>query len=142
MNSNIFIVGPPGAGKTTIGKKLSTMRNFTFYDVDCVIVERAGVDLAWILDKEGPEGFKSRQEKIIAELSEYERVVVAAGASVVESNKNLNKMSKRGIIVCLNPYQEQENIDKVFTKSADVVISVINKNIKAVIDEILERIKI
>lgn len=141
LNNNIFIVGPAGSGKTTVGKKLSSLRNLSFYDVDEVIAERAGVNLAWILDREGLEGFNKRQEKIIAELSEKERVVVATGASAVESSFNCNNMGKRGIVVYLDPAVDGSPENNIFSEAADIVIRTCNKNIKTIIDEILAQIK-
>ncbi|EPZ98508.1 shikimate kinase family protein, partial [Glaesserella parasuis MN-H] len=41
---NIFLIGPMGAGKSTIGRQLAQMLNMDFLDSDAVIEERAGAD--------------------------------------------------------------------------------------------------
>ena len=51
--NNIFLVGPMGAGKTTIGKHLARQLKLDFYDSDRVIEEQTGVDIALIFEKEG-----------------------------------------------------------------------------------------
>ena len=57
---NIFLVGPMGAGKSTIGRQLAQQLNMDFVDSDAVIEERAGADISWIFDLEGEEGFRKR----------------------------------------------------------------------------------
>ena len=47
---NIFLVGPMGAGKSTIGRQLAQQLNMDFVDSDAVIEERAGADISWIFD--------------------------------------------------------------------------------------------
>ena len=51
---NIFLVGPMGAGKSTIGRQLAQQLNMDFVDSDAVIEERAGADISWIFDLECP----------------------------------------------------------------------------------------
>ncbi|MDE4006642.1 AAA family ATPase, partial [Glaesserella parasuis] len=59
---NIFLIGPMGAGKSTIGRQLAQMLNMDFLDSDAVIEERAGADIDWIFDIEGEAGFRKREE--------------------------------------------------------------------------------
>ena len=54
---NIFLVGPMGAGKSTIGRHLADMLHLDFYDSDQEIERRTGADIAWVFDLEGEEGF-------------------------------------------------------------------------------------
>ena len=56
----VFLVGPMGAGKSTIGRLLAETLRFEFCDVDREIEERSGVDIPWIFDMEGEEGFRDR----------------------------------------------------------------------------------
>ncbi len=50
---NIFLVGPMGAGKSTIGRHLAEMLHLEFYDSDQEIERRTGADIAWVFDLEG-----------------------------------------------------------------------------------------
>ena len=60
---NIFLVGPMGAGKSTIGRQLAQQLNMEFYDSDQEIEKRTGADVGWVFDVEGEEGFRDREEK-------------------------------------------------------------------------------
>ena len=60
---NIFLVGPMGAGKSTIGRALAKEMKLEFYDTDEVIELRAGANIAWIFDIEGLGGYRNREMK-------------------------------------------------------------------------------
>ena len=60
---NIFLVGPMGAGKSTIGRQLAQQLNMEFYDSDQEIEKRTGADVGWVFDVEGEDGFRDREEK-------------------------------------------------------------------------------
>lgn len=76
---NIFLVGPMGAGKSTIGRQLAQQLNMEFFDSDQEIERRTGADVGWVFDVEGEEGFRLREEKIINELTEKQGIVLATG---------------------------------------------------------------
>ena len=79
---NIFLVGPMGAGKSTIGRQLAQQLNMEFYDSDQEIEKRTGADVGWVFDLEGEEGFRDREEKVINELTEKQGIVLATGVTV------------------------------------------------------------
>lgn len=60
---NIFLVGPMGAGKSTIGRQLAQQLNMEFFDSDQEIEKRTGADVGWVFDVEGEDGFRDREEK-------------------------------------------------------------------------------
>ena len=88
---NIFLVGPMGAGKSTIGRQLAQQLNMDFVDSDAVIEERAGADISWIFDLEGEEGFRKREERIINELTPLQGVVLSTGGGAVMSKENVRR---------------------------------------------------
>ncbi|WP_344957648.1 shikimate kinase AroK [Zobellella aerophila] len=98
---NIFLVGPMGAGKSTIGKYLAQQLHMEFYDSDHEIERRTGADISWVFDVEGEEGFRQREEKVINELSELQGIVLATGGGAVISKESRNRLSARGIVVYL-----------------------------------------
>lgn len=98
---NIYLIGPMGAGKTSIGKILAKELKKDFYDSDQVIEERAGADILWIYDLEGPEGFRQREIKVIAELVKLENIVLATGGGTVISSENREALASNGTIVYL-----------------------------------------
>ena len=64
-SSNVFLVGPMGAGKSTIGRLLAAELRLDFNDTDKAIEDRSGVDIPWIFDMEGEEGFRARESDVI-----------------------------------------------------------------------------
>lgn len=109
---NIFLIGPMGAGKSTIGRQLAQMLNMDFLDSDSVIEERSGADIDWIFDLEGEAGFRKREERIINELTQSQGLVLSTGGGSVVSKDNRNALSARGIVVYL-----ETAIDKQFERS-------------------------
>ena len=105
---NIFLIGPMGAGKSTIGKYLSEMLHMDLYDSDQEIERRTGADIAWVFDVEGEEGFRKREEQVISDLSEMQGIVLATGGGAIKSSLTRNRLSARGIVVYLEtPIEKQ-----------------------------------
>lgn len=105
---NVFLIGPMGAGKTTIGRQLSKELGMRFIDSDHVIEERTGADIAWIFDLEGEEGFRLRERNIIDELTQQQGVVLATGGGVITTPENCNVLGARGIVVYLETSLEEQ----------------------------------
>ncbi|MFT5541240.1 MAG: shikimate kinase [Glaciecola sp.] len=104
---NIFLVGPMGAGKSTIGRHLADELHLDFFDSDQEIEKRTGADIAWIFDLEGEDGFRKREEDIIDDLTDKQGIVLATGGGSIVSKNVRNRLSARGIVVYL-----QTTIDK------------------------------
>ena len=105
---NIFLVGPMGAGKTTIGKQLAQLLHLEFVDTDQEIESRTGAPIDWIFDIEGEAGFRVREKEIIAELSQRQGIVLATGGGAVEAPENRTFLASRGIVVYLETSIEQQ----------------------------------
>jgi shikimate kinase len=99
---NIFLIGPMGAGKSSIGKQLAEQLKMEFVDTDTVIEERTGADIEWIFDIEGEQGFRKREETIIEELTELQGIVLATGGGAILSDKNRNFLAARGTVLYLD----------------------------------------
>lgn len=105
---NIFLIGPMGAGKSTIGKYLSEMLHMDLYDSDQEIERRTGADISWVFDVEGEEGFRKREELVISDLSELQGIILATGGGAVKSAATRNRLSARGLVVYLEtPIEKQ-----------------------------------
>ena len=104
---NIFLVGPMGAGKSTIGRHLADELHLEFFDSDHEIESKTGADSAWIFDLEGEEGFRKRELDTINELSDKQGIVLATGGGSIITPAVRNRLSARGIVVYL-----QTTIDK------------------------------
>jgi shikimate kinase len=98
---NIFLIGPMGAGKSTIGREIADRLHLEFFDSDQEIERRTGADIAWVFDLEGEEGFRKREETVIEDLSEKQGIVLATGGGSVISTNVRNRLSARGIVVYL-----------------------------------------
>ena len=105
---NIFLIGPMGAGKSTIGRHLAEQLHMEFFDSDHEIERRSGADIGWVFDVEGEEGFRIREEKVIGELSEQQGIVLATGGGAIKSRETRNKLSARGIVVYLETTIEKQ----------------------------------
>ncbi len=98
---NIYLIGPMGAGKTTTGKVVAQQCGMAFHDTDDVLEKRTGVDINWIYTQEGEEGFRERERKIIDELTQMRRVVLATGGGCVSDEETRDMLSARGYVVYL-----------------------------------------
>ncbi|MEI4269944.1 MAG: shikimate kinase AroK [Candidatus Dasytiphilus stammeri] len=107
---NIFLIGPMGAGKSTIGRILAQQLNMEFFDSDQEIERRTGADISWVFDVEGEEGFRIREEKIINEMTEKQAIVLATGGGAVQSRYNRKRLSSRGLVVYLHTTVEEQMV--------------------------------
>ncbi len=105
--SNVFLVGPMGAGKTTIGRHLAKLLNKQFQDSDRVIEERTGAGIPLIFELEGEAGFRRREKAVIDELTAEQDLVLATGGGVVLDRDNRSCLIKRGFVIYLNAPLEQ-----------------------------------
>lgn len=105
---NIFLIGPMGAGKTTVGRRLANLLGLEFIDSDAEIIARTGVDIATIFDIEGEAGFRERESRILQELTAGSSVVLATGGGAVLRDENRRLLKSRGFVVYLTvPLQLQ-----------------------------------
>jgi len=98
---NVYLVGPMGAGKTSIGQKLSQKLGLQFYDSDQIIEKRTGATIPWIYDIEGEEGFQQREVKVIAEFTKLQGILLATGGGTVDVEANRIYLRQNGIIIYL-----------------------------------------
>lgn len=105
---NIFLVGPMGAGKTTIGKILSQKLGFEFLDTDSVITARCGVEITTIFEIEGEAGFRAREAKLIDELTQLTSIVLSTGGGAVLNADTRHHLFVRGLVIylCINPEEQ------------------------------------
>lgn len=165
---NIFLVGPMGAGKSTIGRELADRLHLEFFDSDQEIERRTGADIAWVFDLEGEEGFRLREESVIEDLTEKQGIVLATGGGSVISPQVRNRLSARGIVVYLEttidkqvartqrdrkrpllqteeePRTVLENLaverNPLYEEIADVIVQTDDQSAKVVAHKIVERL--
>jgi shikimate kinase len=113
---NIILIGPMGAGKSTIGKYLAKALQFDFYDADCEIKKQAGMTIDTIFETEGEAGFRKREEIVIEDLLKHANAVIATGGGAVLSAHNRDILSHQGKIIYL-----QVSLDKQLTRIQNTI---------------------
>lgn len=156
-----------GAGKSAVGRYLARTLHLSFVDSDDEIESRTGVDIAFIFEKEGEQGFRKREAAVIDDLSRIDGVVLATGGGAVVDPENRSRLGGRGYVVYLytsvdeqvsrtqrgrkRPMLENDNPrgtleellakrDPLYREIADLVVETDGRKVKSVANEIIEQI--
>ncbi len=105
---NLFIIGPTGAGKTTIGRRLADHYGLSFLDLDQEVEKHCGVDVGTVFEIEGEAGFRQREGALLDALSQRSGVLLATGAGAVLAETNRQWLSQRGYVVWLQASIKQQ----------------------------------
>ena len=167
-DKKIILIGPMGAGKSSIGRRLSKLLDLPFMDTDQAIRERAGVEIDFIFEKEGEAGFRLREERVLAELLTSSRAVIATGGGIILSNANREAMKLHGVVVFLETGVEwqlartrlgnhrplldtpdpRERLEKLhaeridlYRKTADITVNTDGRRVAAVADSIADALE-
>ena len=100
-SARVFLVGPMGAGKSTVGRALAQILGLEFVDSDAEIEQRTGADIPWIFEIEGESGFRDREAKVLADISSRDGIVMATGGGAILRDENRRTLSERGFVVYL-----------------------------------------
>ncbi len=167
-SDNLFLVGPMGAGKTTLGRRLALARGLCFLDSDHEIEQRTGVDIPFIFEKEGECGFRKRERCIVEELTGRHQIVLATGGGAVLDPQNRAVLSARGTVIylraslalqisrtsrskkrpLLNAGKDRKQIlarlfeqrDPLYREIADIVIETDGRNARGIVREVEKRL--
>lgn len=165
---NIFLIGPMGSGKSTVGKQLASELNRNFLDTDQTIEARTGVNISWIFSVEGEEGFRTREKAIVRELTAMSQVVISTGGGTVVEKENRSLLANNGIVVYLQTSKEvqlsrtlrnrhnrpmlqvddleerieslMESRSQLYEEIADISVATDGKSIRTVVTEILAKL--
>jgi len=113
VKGNIFLIGPMGAGKSTVGRHLARALGRDFYDSDKEIEKRTGVSISWIFEMEGEVGFRIREQKVIDDLGQLKDIVLATGGGAILADENRRALRSRGHVVYLSA-----SVDQLFRRTA------------------------
>jgi shikimate kinase len=165
---NIFLIGPMGAGKSTVGRQLAESLGYEFRDSDREIQRRTGVDIPTIFEFEGEEGFRQRERQVVDELSQEDGIVLATGGGAVLRADNRQDLTTRGVVIYLHCSPEQqyartsrdrnrpllqtadplgrlrelmEERDPIYRQVADIVVSTEKRGTASVVKEIRRRLE-
>ena len=165
--NNVFLIGPPGAGKSAVGRQLARMLHMTFADSDDEIEARTGVDIPFIFEKEGEEGFRKREAKVIDDLTAKDGIVLATGGGAILDADSRSHLGARGFVIYLRTSVDQQlkrtsrgrdrpllatddprailetllaTREPLYLEIADLTVDTDARRVKAVATEILETI--
>jgi len=168
IKQNIFLIGPMGAGKTTMGRQIAKRLHMDFEDSDHAIEAHTGADIPLIFEKEGEEGFRKREIAVIDELTQLKHLVLATGGGAILAEENRQHLKNRGIVIYLHSdikhLIERTRHDKnrpllqtadpaaklrelmtirepLYRQTADIIINTGQQSIKTVISTMLDKIK-
>jgi len=108
MPGSLFLTGPMGAGKSTIGRQLSRQLKMPFHDSDHEIEQRTGVDIPLIFELEGEAGFRKREAAIIDELTRLPGIILATGGGAILDPVNRQHLAGRGTVIYLQTSVDQQ----------------------------------
>lgn len=106
--SNLILVGPMGAGKTCIGKRLAERYGLRLADADREIEQRTGASVTAIFEHEGEAGFRARESAVLTELLQADGLLLATGGGAVLAADNRRLLRERGFVVQLQVSVEQQ----------------------------------
>lgn len=98
---NLVLVGPMGAGKTSIGKRIAQQFGLAFVDADHRLEEITGAAVPLIFECEGEAGFRQRESALILDLMHGENQLIATGGGAVLAEGNRAALAARGFVVHL-----------------------------------------
>lgn len=105
---NLILVGMPGCGKSTVGKRIAEELNREYFDTDELITKKYGKTPAEIISENGEKFFRDLEAEICAEVADKENAVISTGGGSVLRNENVNHLKKNGIVVFID--RKLENI--------------------------------
>ena len=131
---NITLIGMPGVGKSTLGKRLANKLKLNFIDLDQVIEKQNNSKLQELLDKVGDEKFLELEEKAVLSLSDLNNSLVSTGGSVVYSKKAMDFLKNNSKVIFLDASFEsiKTRIDNEQTRG---IVGLKTKTLKQLYEE-------
>lgn len=107
---NVVLCGPPGVGKSTIGKKLAQKAQLTFIDLDDVIeaefkrICHEPLSCRQIYQSKGPHFFRDLERQALEKIvkNKNQPVILALGGGALERNENIKLLKEFGLIIYLS----------------------------------------
>lgn len=115
---NIVLMGMPSAGKTTIGKMLEEKLGKEFFDLDDMIIAKAGKSIPEIFQESGEAGFRAIETEVAIEASKMNNKIIATGGGVVKHKVNMDFLRLNGITIFID-----RDIDKLISSDPNRPLS-------------------
>ena len=137
---NIFIVGPMGSGKTTVGKIVAGELFLDFHDTDVKIEDSTGVSIDWIFDIEGEAGFRKRETATLKEMVALNSIVLATGGGIVIEEENRELLASRGTVFYLHTPLNTQVERTAKDKDPEKVLADLQKSRQSLYEEVSDHI--
>ncbi len=124
---NIILIGMPGCGKTTIGKRLARQLSLDFADCDAEIEKASDMTVSEIFKLYGEAHFRELETNMLKILSKKENIIISTGGGCIERTENIEILKNCGVVVFINrPLQDiQDGINisnrPLLSKDKDVL---------------------
>jgi shikimate kinase len=105
--SRYYLIGLPGAGKSTSGKRFAKKLQCAYADLDKLIVIRAGKSIPRIFEEEGEAVFRQYEREALQQTAGSRQLVVGCGGGTVAWHDNLAWMKANGKVIWLNIKMEE-----------------------------------
>ena len=102
MQRHIFLIGMPGCGKSSLGRKSASYLGLNYVDMDQRIERTFGMSIGQIFQLYGERGFRTAETNMLIQLTREPGAVVSTGGGTVLNPKNLAIMRNHGIIVLID----------------------------------------
>lgn len=112
--ANLVLVGPMGAGKSVVGRRLAGRLGLAFVDLDAAIEQSTGSSIADLFSSEGEAAFREHERRLLAELLAHDGQLVATGGGAVLDAGSRQLLRDRGFVAWL-----RIGIDKQLRRLAD-----------------------
>ena len=103
---NIVLIGPMGAGKSSVARELSALTRRRWVDTDRLVIRQAGASITEIFAAQGESGFRRLETAALRSLAGSRRLVVATGGGIVTEEENLLLLRALGCVVWLTASED------------------------------------
>lgn len=156
----LYLIGMPGCGKSTLGKKLAAKLNYEFIDMDTYIEKQACMFIDEIFDAYGEEYFRALETNVLKEFNQMDNVIIATGGGVIKNKHNKKLMVGKCIYLhaliedlkirlehsdIIRPLLQTKTVEELYNERKELYayfadIEVDNKNIDNAIKDIINKL--
>ena len=98
MKKNIVLIGMPGSGKTTVGRRLAEMLDMEFVDTDALVEREQGMSVPQIFQQFGEPAFRDMESRAARTAGAMKGVIIATGGGMVLRQENMQALSAAGVV--------------------------------------------
>jgi shikimate kinase len=103
---SIILIGMMGAGKSSVGRRLQRRTGLPLFDMDELIVSKAGISIPEIFARDGENGFRELESEVLRELRPAPAAIIVTGGGIVLREENVAFLKKLGAVIWLDADQE------------------------------------